>query len=136
MEDKKTVQFDFNNMMAGVIVEENGINERELKEIESVASQFAKELKTERTVGKLQFLELPYDEKTATEILETVNSIKGRFKNLVVVGLGGSSLGNIAIHTALNHPFYNLLSEKERGGFPRIFVLDNIDPDRFAEIGR
>jgi glucose-6-phosphate isomerase len=132
MEDKKTVQFDFNNMMAGVIGEENGITERELKEIEPVASQFAKELKTERTAGRLQFLELPYDKKTATEILETVNSIKGRFKNLVVVGLGGSSLGNIAIHMALNHPFYNLLSEKKRGGFPRIFVLDNIDPDKFA----
>ena len=39
MEDKRTVQFDFNNMMAGVIGEENGINERELKEIESVADR-------------------------------------------------------------------------------------------------
>ncbi len=41
-------------------------------------------------------------------------------------------MGNIAIHAALNHPFYNILGEKERNVSPRIFVLDNIDPDRLS----
>ena len=132
MEGKQTIQFDFNNLMAEVIGPEHGVTEQELKDVEPLAIQFVNKLKDERAAGKLQFLDLPYDKKTVAQILETTNALKGKFKNLVVVGIGGSALGNIAIHTALNHPFYNVLGDKERNGAPRIFVLDNIDPDRFS----
>ena len=50
-------------------------------------------------------------------------------ENFVVVGIGGSALGNIALQSALNHPCYNELPRKQRGG-PRLFVPDNVDPDR------
>lgn len=41
------------------------------------------------------------------------------------MGIDGSALGNIAIHTALNYPFYNILGEEERGASRRIFVFGN-----------
>lgn len=132
MEGKHNIHLDFNNMMAQTIGPEHGITEQELKEAAPLATQFVTTIKEERAAGKLQFLDLPYDKKTVAQILEVTNVIKRKFKNLVVVGIGGSALGNIAIHTALNHPFYNILGEKERDGSPRIFVLDNIDPDRFS----
>ena len=134
MESNQKIQFDFNNMMAETIGSEHGITDPELKNIEPLAIQYVNDLKKERSAGKLQFLDLPYDKKVLSKLLKTTNSLKGKFKNLVVVGIGGSALGNIAIHTALNHPFYNLLNDKERNGSPRIFVLDNIDPDRFSGI--
>jgi len=126
------MRLDFNNMMSDVIGPEHGITEQELKAIESLSTKHAKDLKKERASGALPFLELPYDKKLVAEIQETVASLKGRFKNLVVVGIGGSALGNIAIHTALNHPFHNILDDQGRNNFPRVFVLDNIDPDRFS----
>ncbi|MEP9412205.1 MAG: glucose-6-phosphate isomerase [Candidatus Brocadia sp.] len=132
MEGKQNIHLDFNNMMAQTIGPEHGITEQELKEVAPLATQFVTTVKEERAADKLQFLDLPYDKKTVAQILEMTNAVKGKFKNLVVVGIGGSALGNIAIHTALNHPFYNILGEKERNGSPRIFVLDNIDPDRFS----
>ena len=52
---------------------------------------------------------------------------RGKYENLVVLGIGGSALGNIALQSALNPPTYNLLSDVERAG-PRLFVLDNVDP--------
>jgi glucose-6-phosphate isomerase len=58
--------------------------------------------------------------------------VRGRFENFVVVGIGGSALGNIALHSALNHPFYNLLTADKRGNRPRLFVPDNVDPDLIA----
>ncbi|HHT9129584.1 MAG TPA: glucose-6-phosphate isomerase [Candidatus Brocadiaceae bacterium] len=131
MEGKQTIQFDFNNIMAERIGPEHGITEQELKDIQPIATRYVKRLKDERVAGRLQFLDLPYDEKAVTAVLRTATSLKGKFKNVVVVGIGGSALGNIAIHTALNHPFYNILSDEERNGFPRVFVLDNIDPDKF-----
>ena len=132
MEDKQSIHLDFNNMMADAIGSEHGITEQELKTLAPGANRYVNDVKEERSGGKLPFLDLPYQENITTGIINTANSLKGKFKNLVVVGIGGSALGNTAIHTALNHPFYNIISEKERNGFPRIFVLDNIDPDRFS----
>ena len=132
MKGKKTIHFDFNNMMADTIGSEHGITEQELKALAPLASRYVNDLKEERIKGKLPFLDLPYQKNIATEIIKTANSLKGKFKNLVVVGIGGSALGNIATHIALNHPFHNILTDRERKGFPRVFVLDNIDPDRFS----
>ncbi|OHC00068.1 MAG: hypothetical protein A3G70_06185 [Planctomycetes bacterium RIFCSPLOWO2_12_FULL_39_13] len=132
MKDRQAIHFDFNNMMAEAIGSIHGITEQELRDIESLAARYVKDLKEERAAGKLRFLDLPYDKKVLSKILKTTNSLKGKFKNFLVVGIGGSALGNIAIHTALNHPFYNILSDAGRNGCPRVFVLDNIDPDRFS----
>ena len=132
MKGKQSIHFDFNNMMADTIGPEHGITEQELKALAPLASRYVNDLKDERTRGKLQFLDLPYQKNIATEIIKTANFLKGKFKNLVVVGIGGSALGNIATHTALNHPFHNILTDQERKSFPRVFVLDNIDPDRFS----
>ena len=62
-----------------------------------------------------------------------VDSRRGRFANLVVLGIGGSALGNIALHEALNPPMHNLQPDDRRGG-PRLFVLDNVDPDQFNDV--
>src|SRR3989304_5778776 len=132
MEGKQSIHFDFKNMMADTIGSEHGITEQELKAIEPLASRYVNDVKEERIKGKLPFLDLPYQKNIATEIIKTANSLKGKFENLVVVGIGGSALGNTAIHTALSHPFHNILTDQERKSVPRVFVLDNIDPDRFS----
>src|SRR3989339_1956830 len=132
MEGKQSIHFDFNNMMVNQTGLENEITEKELKPLDPLASRYVNDVKEECARGKLPFLDLPFQKNIATEIIKTANSLKGKFKNLVVVGIGGSVLGNIAIHTALNHPFHNILTDQERKGFPRVFVLDNVDPDRFS----
>ncbi len=54
--------------------------------------------------------------------------VRDTIDNFVVLGIGGSALGNIAVQSAINGPFYNLLPREQRGG-PRLFVLDNSDPE-------
>ena len=51
----------------------------------------------------------------------------------MVLGIGGSALGPIAIQQALNHLHYNELPAEKRGG-PRLYVEDNIDPERMAAL--
>ncbi|MEF3274134.1 MAG: glucose-6-phosphate isomerase [Chloroflexus sp.] len=53
---------------------------------------------------------------------------RDRIDTFVVLGIGGSALGNIAVQTAINGPFYNLLPREQRG-WPRLLVLDNSDPE-------
>ncbi len=61
------------------------------------------------------------------------NECEGRFDNIIVLGIGGSALGNIALQAALNEPTYNLLPKADRPG-PRLFVVDNVDPSNLNSI--
>ncbi len=125
------MNIDYTNMMAEIIGDEHGITEKELDAIAHLTKQHARELKEERPQGKLPFLDLPYQKETVENIITTANSLKNQFKNFVVLGIGGSALGNIALHCALNHPYHNAFSPAKRNYYPSIFVMDNIDPDRF-----
>jgi glucose-6-phosphate isomerase len=59
--------------------------------------------------------------------------LSGRFENLLVLGIGGSSLGGRALVAALANPFHNLLPRERRGGM-RIFFPDNSDPATFEAL--
>ena len=68
-------------------------------------------------------------------VREVADRCRGRFDNLVVLGIGGSALGNIALQAALNPATYNLEATQRRsdaatkgGTAPRVFVVDNVDP--------
>jgi glucose-6-phosphate isomerase len=61
-------------------------------------------------------------------VLDLAADVRSRFDNFVVLGIGGSALGNVALQSALSHPYHNLLPREARGG-PRLFVLDNVDPE-------
>ena len=62
---------------------------------------------------------------------QLVSSLRPNCRNLIVIGIGGSSLGTKAIHNALLGEHWNLTPFDERGG-PRLFVLENVDPTTVA----
>ncbi len=66
-------------------------------------------------------------------VKEIASRYEGKVDNLLVMGIGGSALGNIALQSALNPPTWNLLPDAERGG-PRVFVVDNVDPAYFGAV--
>jgi glucose-6-phosphate isomerase len=83
-----------------------------------------------RGAGGLAWMELP--KRAGDEIAGFAQQMQGRFDTLVVLGIGGSALGLTALSTALLHPYHNLLPASERKGSPRLFVIDNVDPDQIA----
>ena len=78
----------------------------------------------------LQWMNLGYNEETVWYVKEYAAMVKGRFDNILVLGIGGSALGGIAVCEALLKPYWNLLTKSQRNNNPRIFFLDNIDPDQ------
>jgi glucose-6-phosphate isomerase len=61
----------------------------------------------------------------------------GAYTDVVVLGIGGSALGPVALRTALRASSWNTLDERARGGWPRMHVLDNVDPETItALLGR
>ncbi len=78
----------------------------------------------------LQWMNLGYNEETVWYVKEFTAMVEGRFDNVLILGIGGSALGARAISEALLPPYWNLLDKEKRNSFPRIFFLDNIDPDQ------
>jgi len=80
------------------------------------------------------FMELPENRFQFEAMKRLANrSKRKKIKNLVILGIGGSSLGTETIFEALLHPFHNC-SEDARKGLPRYFILDNIDPHTINRI--
>ncbi len=124
---KSKIRVNFNNMMKHRLGS-YGISEMDIKNLSSKINLAIKNLKQKREDGKLGFMYLPYDTKTNEDIKKVSSIVKDRFENLLVLGIGGSALGTIALHKALKHPFYNLLP-KEKRKTPKLFVIDNVDPE-------
>ena len=79
--------------------------------------------------GELGFIDLPTDAALLRQTTDYAARVRGRYTDVLLLGIGGSALGPIALRTALRPPAWNTLSDAERGGYPRLHVLDNVDPD-------
>lgn len=130
------INLDYKNMMADSIGKGYGILLNELEKMASKAKRIDKYLKDGWRGGRTGFFDLPYQGENVTKIKSFAKKIKADCENFVILGIGGSALGPIALQTALNPPYYNLLTKKERNGHPRLFVADNIDPAGFEGILR
>lgn len=95
-----------------------GLSWPKLKEEEAKIAPFLERF-YEREQG---FYQLPKVKAALLSSLKLAEKFKGRFKDIVVLGIGGSALGVTCLRDALKGPFWNLKSEG-----PRLFVLDNLD---------
>jgi glucose-6-phosphate isomerase len=128
------VRYDFNHLMADVIGDAHGFKTEYLESYATTAEAALGAVQAHRNTGDMRWTELPYqDDQLLSKLLSTAEGIRGQFKNFVVLGIGGSALGAIALQSALLHPYYNELPHDRRGG-PRVYVLDNIDPDWLARL--
>ncbi|MCZ6691637.1 MAG: glucose-6-phosphate isomerase [Planctomycetota bacterium] len=125
------VRLQFQNVLAAN-VGAHGIPLEELVAAREEHASILEDVHLERRAGKHAFLDLPYQAEGAKEWAQFGSGVGRRYKNIVVIGMGGSSLGFAAIHRACSHPFANLKSR--RAGSPRVFVLDNIDPDTVSAL--
>ena len=129
--DRMRLGLDFNNMMKECIGE-RGIDISELQGIIPQCETAVELLEQKR--GSMQWRGLPYNqEDILKDVKSAAESIRRRFDNFVVLGIGGSALGPIAVHQALCHLRYNEL-EKDRRNGPRFYVEDNVDPERMAAL--
>jgi glucose-6-phosphate isomerase len=123
------VGFYYKNVTAEVIGAEHGITAEQLKELGEKTTPLIAKLNEQRKNGLTPYRELPYNEEYPAEVEKLAGEVKG-CENFVVLGIGGSALGNIAVQTALNPYMYNIDSKQRKGA--RLFVLDNVDP---AQLG-
>jgi len=129
------IKFDYRNADSYVIGTENGLDlASEFSQYKEKISEIIADLnKRKDKPGQwLQWMNLGYNEETLWYVKEYASMVRGRFDNVLVLGIGGSALGGLAVTEALLKPYWNLLTPEQRDNFPRIFFLDNIDPDTMS----
>ena len=107
----RSIKFDFNNAM--VKMAGHGFSESEL---DSPILSKAYERMNQKHMGFRKLLE--GQKQIVDDIIETAKQIRRKYTSFVVLGIGGSALGPIAVHQAL----------AQDGGI-ELIVLDNVDPE-------
>jgi glucose-6-phosphate isomerase len=125
-----TLRIDYSNMM----VSPGGIDPElwngAAKQFETAKRGFD----VLRAVGSVGFPDLPSDDTLLAQVENFSKKARGKYEDVVILGIGGSALGPVALRTALRPSGWNMLDDKARGGYPRLHVLDNVDPETIAAL--
>jgi glucose-6-phosphate isomerase len=127
------LSLDYNRMLAPAL-EGRGVT---LDQLAGVADRFAalhEDVERRRGEGRLAFFDLPYEKTVVEEIRSFADGLGQSFDTVVVLGIGGSALGTIALQNALLRPHWNELDDEARDYFPRLYVLDNVDPSTIGPL--
>jgi len=124
------IQLYYRNVTSEVLGIEHGIMPGQLDQLARQTTPVIANLNSLRKAGKERYRDLPFNQETPKKVKDLAAHLRDGCENLVVLGIGGSALGNIALQTALNPYLYNLDDRQRKG--PRLFVLDNVDPVQFA----
>jgi glucose-6-phosphate isomerase len=127
---KPQITIDYRNITSAVIGAKDGITPMQLKSLGKKIKPLISKINKQRKAGETPFRDLPYNKRISMRVNALVKTLRKECDYLVVLGIGGSALGNIALDTALR-PFLPDPKDKQSKR-PHLFVLDNVDPDQFC----
>ncbi len=127
------LKFDYNNMMEYAIGDK-GIKDSDFVKDSARIKSAYETVMANRGKGWQEWTELPYiKEDELNEIISFGTAIKNKAESFVVLGIGGSALGPLAVATALLHLHHNELPREKRKA-PKFYVEDNVDPERMTAL--
>lgn len=126
------ISIDFTNLMAAGVAD-CGLSEADLDSWSDRAAEAASSIGERRRRGEIGFLDLPDDRNAARSVLEFARDLPPDIDTVVVLGIGGSSLGPHALYSALGRPL-DALRPRTPGMPRRLLFPDNSDPATFEAI--
>ncbi len=133
-EIREPIALDVNHMMSDIVGFPYGIDAEQVGAMARAAAAAQANVEKNRGAGWLGWMELPHcQQEIVAQIEKVAQDVRNHFDTFVVLGIGGSALGPIAVQYALNHQRYNDLPREKRNG-PRFYVEDNIDPERMQSL--
>jgi glucose-6-phosphate isomerase len=123
-----SLDFQFGNVLKSVLGE-NGIDDGRL--VGDLAERFRTayaKVEARRAGGDMGLFDLPFATESAAQTVDLAEGFGQWFENVVILGIGGSALGARTLRDGLLGPLWNQLDDEARDHFPRLYVLDNVDP--------
>lgn len=124
------LELDYSNMM----ISPGGMSGADLIAAAPEFSAAHHRFEALRKTGSVGFVDLPADKPLLEQAVRYAASVRRKFSDVVILGIGGSALGPIALRTALRPSGWNMLDEEARDEYPRLHVLDNVDPETIAAL--
>ncbi len=111
---------------------DHGIPRRRLEEMSRRFGAVQAEVRERRAAGEYGFYGLASQAATVRQIAAFAEGLGQAHDHVLVLGIGGSALGTRALLSALRPPAWNELDDEAREFFPRLTLLDNVDPTSVA----
>jgi glucose-6-phosphate isomerase len=125
---KPLITYDFTNSLADRIGIATGITEAEISQQAGSMSSALRQFEQWRNDESYGFFDLPVQKDQLEESQQAIEQVPDGIDTLLHIGIGGSSLGPIAIQQALD----NRLSAKKPSRFKRVIIQENVDPEGFT----
>jgi glucose-6-phosphate isomerase len=122
------IALDYDRLLQGALDGEHGIPRARVDELKNRFSAIHAEVRRRREAGEYGFSGLVDQAATVHEIKAFAEGLGQAHDHVLVLGIGGSALGTKALLNALRTPAWNELDDEARDFFPRLTVLDNVDP--------
>ena len=113
------IKFDYTNVLESAVGKQ-GMPESAFAEAAGSSQSAVAAIEAAHKTGKLAFAGLPLVQEPVEKVLTFAR--EHAYKNILILGIGGSALGPAALEAALAKP----------SPAKRLVVLDNIDPDFIA----
>jgi glucose-6-phosphate isomerase len=126
------MKLHYGRILADKLDGEHGLPRPRLQDLSQRFPQVLAEVRTRRRDGEYGFYDLGEQAQTVTAIRRFAEGVGQAYDHVLVLGIGGSALGTKALVNALRPPAWNELDDEAREYFPRITVLENVDPTSIA----
>jgi glucose-6-phosphate isomerase len=120
----------------GGIDGERGLSRPRLAELAKRFPAVQGDVRNRRDAGDYAFQSLTEQDDTVKAIDTFAQGMGQAYDHVLVLGIGGSALGTKAILNALRPPAWNELDDEGREFYPRLTVLENVDPTSVGSVLR
>ncbi len=111
---------------------EHGLSRQALADLARRFPSVLAEVRERRAGGEYGFYRLGEQSTIVRHILSFSEGLGQAHDHILVLGIGGSALGMKALLSALRRPAWNEWDDEGRDFFPRLTILDNVDPTSVA----
>ena len=126
------MKLEYGRIFADQLDGEHGLPRPRLQDLVHRFPTVLGEVKSRRRAGEYGFYALAEQSETVTAIRRFAEGVGQAYDHVLVLGIGGSALGTKALVNALRPPAWNELDDEAREFYPRITVLENVDPTSVA----
>ena len=100
------LQLFWKNATSKVVGDQHGVTREDLAGMDPLIRQAHGKVRSQIAAGFLGYAALPDNTDYRAQVQALVSRFKDTTTDMLVLGIGGSALGNIALQAALNPPFW------------------------------
>ena len=122
------IKLRYGRVFREALDQQHGLPRASLAELAGRFAAVQAEVRQRRAAGEYGFYRLVEQGPTVRAIRTFAEGLGQAHDHVLVLGIGGSALGTKALLNALRRPAWNEWDDEGRDFFPRLTVLENIDP--------